>query len=48
MFSLRALEAEVKVDAPDGCYVNLIDEENVEVRGGKLFCDGRPIILALG
>ena len=48
VFSLRALEAEVKVDAPDGCYINLIDEENVEVRGGKLFCDGRPIILALG
>ena len=48
VFSLRALAADVAVDAPDGCYVNLIDDENVEIRGGKLFCDGRPIILALG
>ena len=47
VFSLRALAADVAVDAPDGCYVNLIDDENVEIRGGKLFCDGRPIILAL-
>ena len=43
----RALAADVTVDAPDGCYVNLIDDENVEIRSGKLFCDGRPIILAL-
>ena len=48
VFSLRALAADVAVDAPDGCYVNLIDDENVEIRGGKLFCDGRPIILVLG
>ena len=48
VFSLRALAADVAVDAPDGCYVNLIDDENVEIRGGKRFCDGRPIILALG
>ena len=47
VFSLRALAADVTVDAPDGSYVNLIDGGPVDIRGGRLFCDGRPIILAL-
>ena len=45
VFSLKAKSAEVKADAPDGEYQNLIDGETVTVRDGRLPCQGRPIIL---
>ena len=45
VFSLKARSAEVKVDARDGQYENLIDGETVTVRDGKLSCGGKPIIL---
>ena len=45
VFSLKAKSAEVKVDARDGQYENLIDGETVTARGGKLSCEGKPIIL---
>ncbi len=45
VFSLKAKSAEVKVDARDGQYENLIDGETVTVRDGKLSCGGKPIIL---
>ena len=44
IFSLRALAGEVEAGVPDGSYENLIDGSAVEVRGGRLFCEGRPII----
>ena len=45
VFSLKAKSAEIKADAPDGQYQNLIDGETVTVRDGRLPCQGRPIIL---
>ena len=45
VFSLKAKSAEVKADAPDGEYQNLIDGETVTVRDGKLSCEGKPVIL---
>ena len=44
VFSLRGETAEVRVDTPDGAYVNLIDDQPVEVRNGALATDGKPII----
>ena len=45
MFSLRSASAEVSVDLPDGTYPELISGAAVEVKGGKLQCAGRPMIL---
>lgn len=45
VFSLKAKSAEIKADAPDGEYQNLIDGETVTVRDGRLPCQGRPILL---
>ena len=44
VFSLRGENALVRVQAPDGHYVNLIDRTPVEVYEGKLPCVGKPII----
>ena len=44
VFSLKSVCAEVKVDAPDGSYENLIDGTIVRVADGMLRCEGRPII----
>ena len=38
--------AMVSVDFPDGTYTNLVDDERITVRGGKLVCKGKPIILS--
>lgn len=46
VFSLRSRAAQVRVDAPDGSYENLLDGGIVTVRDGKLACTGRPILLA--
>lgn len=45
VFSLRGEEAEVVVDVPDGSYINLIDTMPIEVWGGTLVTDGRPLII---
>ena len=47
VFSLKAEEARVAVDFPDGAYPNLLSGERVVVSGGKLTCAGRPIILSV-
>lgn len=47
VFSLRSKGGRVPVDAPDGVYENLIDGSPVSVKGGRLLCDGRPVILVL-
>lgn len=44
VFSLRGSASLVSVDAPDGRYINLIDNSPVEVLRGKLSCNGKPII----
>ncbi len=46
VFSLKGKMAAVEVNFPDGTYTNLIDDERVSVRGGKILCKGRPIILS--
>jgi hypothetical protein len=45
VFSLKGKMAMVAVDFPDGTYTNLVDDERITVRGGKLVCKGKPIIL---
>ena len=44
VFSLKSACARVKVDAPDGCYENLIDGTTVRVENSLLYCEGRPIL----
>ena len=46
VFSLRGEPAALAVPLENGDYVNLIDERPVAVRGGKLRCEGRPLILS--
>lgn len=45
VFSLKAKAADVRVDAPDGVYENLIDRSAVTVESGVLHCTGEPVIL---
>ena len=51
IFSLDSRAGEVllpeKLAIPDGGFTDLIRGEAVTVRGGKLFCPGRPLIFAL-
>lgn len=44
IFSLKGARAPVAVDAPDGLYENLADGGGIEVKFGKIRCQGRPII----
>ena len=37
--------AEVETDLPDGTYRNCVDGTEVQVKGGKLICQGEPMIL---
>ena len=46
VFSLIGISADVKVDFPDGTYVNHMDGETVRVSGGVLHCSGAPMILS--
>ena len=46
VFSLKGKMAMVAVDFPDGTYTNLVDDERITIRGGKLVCKGKPIILS--
>ena len=45
VFSLKAKAADVRVDAADGVYENLIDRSTVTVENGVLHCTGEPVIL---
>lgn len=46
LFSLRGEASLVRVDAPDGCYPNLLDEGGapVEVHAGMVPCKGAPVV----
>lgn len=44
VFSLRGEHGLLGVDLPDGRYENLLNGETVELRAGRLGCDGEPII----
>ena len=45
VFSLKAAAAEAAVPLRDGIYENALTGAPVTVAAGKLFCDGRPVIL---
>ena len=45
VFSLKSKRGEVPLGLADGNYQNLIDGETVEVRSGKLRCEGKPVII---
>ncbi|MBQ4426395.1 MAG: alpha-amylase [Oscillospiraceae bacterium] len=47
VFPLKCDKGEIPVSVPDGEYENLISGETAGVSGGKLFCDGKPIIIKL-
>lgn len=47
VFSLKGKAADVKVDIPDGSYVNRMDGSSVSVSRGVLHCDGIPVILVV-
>lgn len=45
VFSLKGKSADIKVDFPDGNYINHLDGTELCVREGMLSCDGKPIVL---
>ena len=45
VFSLDAASASVKVPLPDGVYENRIGGQRAAVEGGRVFCDGTPMLL---
>lgn len=47
IFSLKGQTACVKVDLSDGSYVNHLNGENVTVADGQLYCEGRPVVIAI-
>ena len=46
VFSMKARPAEVPVPVPDGSYQDLISSQSITVRGGRLHCDGNPVIIS--
>ena len=47
IFSLHGQSAPVRLEVPDGGYVNLMDGKAFLVKNGRVFCDGKPIIFTL-
>ena len=47
VFSLRSRSADVRVDAPDGQYENLVDGSLMTVTGGMIHTEGNPIIFSI-
>ena len=47
VFSLRSRAASVPVEAPDGEYENLLDGGRVRVCGGRIDCEGKPILFTV-
>ena len=46
IFSLKSIPVEVPVDLPDGHYTNLIDNQTITVKDGKISSQGKPIIIS--
>ena len=46
VFSLKGKAAEIKVNFPDGTYINRLNGQMVMIVDGILACDGSPVILA--
>ncbi len=47
VFSLKGMSAEVKVDLPEGSYINHLDGSKVKVQGGMMHCDGNPVVVSV-
>ena len=45
IFNFKGTKAEVDVELADGTYTNLVTEEQVSVKNGKVYSDGNPIII---
>ena len=45
VFSLRGESGEAELELPDGVYPEQLSGGSVEVRNGKLRCDGEPLWL---
>ena len=45
VFSLRGKSSLLQLNAPDGFYQNLINDQKVEIHAGMLCTDGHPIII---
>lgn len=45
VFSFKGRKAEVTVELADGVYTNILNQAAVEVKDGKIYCDGNPIIV---
>ena len=45
VFSLKVRSAKVEVPLPDGEYLNHIGGNTVTVKGGRVYCDGTPLLL---
>lgn len=45
IFNLKDKQGEVTVDAADGTYVNLINDEKVTVSNGRIYSNGQPVII---
>lgn len=45
IFSMRGKHALLQVQAPDGVYRNLINDQSVEIHAGMLSTDGQPIVM---
>lgn len=45
IFSLKGKASEISVGFPDGAYTNRLTGAKVDIKNGKLYCDGTPIIL---
>ena len=45
VFSLRGKSSLLQLNAPDGFYQNLINDQKVEIHAGMLSTDGHPIII---
>ncbi len=47
VFSLRGRRGDIRVNAPDGSYTNLIDQTRIRVASGHLHCSGTPVIFTI-
>ena len=46
IFSLKGMSADVKVNLPDGNYINHLNGSSVAVADGKIRCYGSPIVIS--
>lgn len=47
IFSLKGMSGDVKVDLPDGSYLNRLDGNTVSVSDGVMRCNGDPVVISV-